>query len=208
MTMSTRPLFLVPLRFEALAARAGAVGCEVERIGLGPVRATAARTRVTRERPAGRPLVLIGVAGALRSGLEPGTVVLGESVALLDSNSVLPLDDPGVFVARLAASGLDARSGPIVSSPRLVTGDAERRAAATQGLVVDMESFWCAPLATRHPLVVCRVVIDVPGRDVTSLATPLAAARAWRALVRAARVLSAWSSATLEVNQLLEVGDH
>jgi len=205
--MRSGPLFLVPLRFEALAAHAGAPRAEIERIGLGPVRATAARARIALERPAGWPLVVFGLCGALREGLEPGAVVLATSVALLGSESVLPLEDPRPLASILTAAGLGVTCAPIVSAPHLISGGEERSVAAEQGVVVDMESFWCAPLASRHPLTVCRVVIDVPGRDVGSLATPVAAARAWRSLVRAARALSVRSSSTLGVNPLLEVGD-
>ena len=205
--MNTGPLLLVPLRLEALAARAGARHVEVERIGFGPVRATATRERVTRERRAGQPLVLLGVCGALRAGLAPGTVVLGTSVALRGSAEVLRLDDPRPAAALLRSVGLEVRTAPIVSSPRLISGESERVAAAEQGLVVDMESFWCAPLATRHPLIVCRVVFDTPGRELRSLSTPFAVGRAWRSLVRAARALSAWPSGTLEIKPLLGVGD-
>ena len=205
--MNTAPLLLVPLRFEALAARAGARHVEVERIGFGPVRATATRERVTRERRAGQPLVLLGVCGALRDGLAPGTVVLGTSVSLRGSSEVLRLDDPLPAAGLLRSVGLVVHTAPIVSSPRLISGESERLAAAEQGLVVDMESFWCAPLAARHPLIVCRVVFDTPGRELRSLSTPLAVGRAWRSLVRAARALSAWPSDTLEIKPLLGVGD-
>jgi 4-hydroxy-3-methylbut-2-enyl diphosphate reductase len=207
--MATAPLFLTPLRIEQLAARAGAPGIEVARIGLGPARATAARARVLRERRAGVPVLLLGLGGGLMANLKPGSVVVATALTRLGGDEVVTLGDPRPTVQRLRQAGLSAVAAPIVSSPHIVSGAAGRAAAGERGAAVDMESFWLAGLVERHPFVVCRVVIDVPGRDVSSIATPFAAAHALSALVRVARAMRGWSSGTLITNPspLLEVGD-
>jgi 4-hydroxy-3-methylbut-2-enyl diphosphate reductase len=123
-------------------------------------------------------------------------------------SAAVPLQPAGEVVALLAEAGLTVRLGPIASSPSIVNGDEDRRSAAAGGAVaVDMESYWCAPLARLHPFVVVRVVLDVAGRDLWSLPTARGASRAYRSLVRSARALRHWSPVSVSGSPLLEIGD-
>ncbi|MCU1493052.1 MAG: hpnH [Acidimicrobiaceae bacterium] len=202
------PVFLAPLRIEAFAIRRGAGSAPVERIGMGPGRATAARARLEHSLAPGRAVVLLGVAGALVVGLEPGEVVVASSLHSTTSSEPVHLDAGEEVAEILERAGLAVHHAPVVSSPAVVSGDVARRAATAGGAVaVDMESYWCAPLARRRPFVVVRVVVDVPGRDLWSLATPGAATRAYRSLVRSARALRHWSPVSVNGSPLLEVGD-
>ncbi len=205
---SATPLFLAPLRLEALAARRGAPGASVVQIGMGPVRATAARVRTASGEPPGRPLVLLGFGGGLTAEERAGELVVASSVGPIDAEESFVFPEAESAAAHLAACGVAARLAPIVSSPTMLAGTHARdRAAATGARVVDMETLWCAPLARRHPFVVVRAVVDTRGRELRSPATPLAALRAWRALVVAARALAHWDPESVFAYPLLEVGD-
>ena len=219
------PLFLAPLRVEAFAVRRGAHGSSIERMGMGPVRATATRVRLEAAAERRRPIVLIGFGGALGRELRPGHVVVASSVVsmpLADNAAgvsqapalvprppdAVPLPVLPDIVALLRGAGLVVHEGPIVSAPAIVRDDAERkRAAASGAIAVDMESYWCAPLASARPFAVVRVIVDVPGHDVRSPATLGAGLRAYRSLVTAARALGSWSPVSLKDNPLQEVGD-
>jgi 4-hydroxy-3-methylbut-2-enyl diphosphate reductase len=202
------PTFLAPLRIEALAARHGAGGNPVLRIGMGPARASAARARLDRTLPTGAPVVLLGLAGGLVPGTAPGEVVVATSVELADGGQAVAIPFGADVGEILAAAGLRVRCAPVASSARIVTGTAARSAVASHGAVaVDMESYWCTPLARAHPFAVVRVVLDVPGRDLVSPATAFAASRAYRSLVRSARALRRWSPVSVDGSNLLEVGD-
>ncbi|HLI15229.1 MAG TPA: hypothetical protein VKV23_04130 [Acidimicrobiales bacterium] len=204
----SRPLFLTPLRLEARAVRRGAPEAEIVQIGMGPVRATAARARVTAAHEAGRPILLLGFGGALASSLAPGDLVVATSLGSIDTDERVELPAGEEAAATLEAAGISARLAPIVSSAVLVRGlEARQRAAASGAAVVDMESLWCAPLVRRHRFAVVRAVVDVPGAEVRSLATPAAAWRAYRSLARAARALAEWSPSTVDERRLQEVGD-
>ncbi|MCU1490538.1 MAG: lytB [Acidimicrobiaceae bacterium] len=199
--MSEGPLFLAPLRTEALALRRGAREVEVERIGMGPVRATSARARLARV-PPGRPVVLFGFAGGLSDELRAGDLVVATSCAGLEEDDEPYLLPEAASVAHLLGlAGLSAsvHLGPVVSTPRVLKGLEERTKAGRRGaLAVDMESLWCASLARVHPFAVVRAVLDVPGHDVLSAATPAATWRAFRSLSAAARALRSWSTIPLD----------
>lgn len=202
------PLFLAPLRTEALAVRRGARGGEVVRIGMGPVRATVARTRLAKVAP-GRPILLLGFAGGIAPELKAGDIVVASTVASPDDEapSVLP-DAPGV--ARLLVQAVlpaAVHLGPVLSTPRVMKGAEERAEAAMRGvLAVDMESRWCAPLSRDHPFAVVRAVVDVPGHEVLSPATPGATLKAVRSLRAAAAALRSWSPINLDDD--CKVGEH
>jgi nucleoside phosphorylase len=194
----TPPTFLTPLGIEAVAVRRGARGAKVERVGMGPVKATAARVRIDLAVPADRPLVLVGLGGGLVGGATAGEVIVGSSIQLLDGEEEIALDGSEQVVDALREAGLRARVAPIVSSPRILHGADARAAAARRGAhVVDMETYWCAPLAETHPFAVCRVLSDVPGQDLWSLRTPSAMVRALRVIGTVARTLSRQPSTTV-----------
>ncbi len=202
------PVFLAPLRLEARAARRGAAHERVERIGMGPARASVARARLDRSLPKGLPVVLLGLAGALVEGVDPGDIVVASTLELAHGSQPVSLAYGPDATAVLEGAGLTVRCAPVVSSPSLVSGtDARGELAASGAVAVDMESYWCAPLARARPFAVVRVVLDVPGRDLWSPATAFTSARAYRSLVRCARALRHWTPVSVDGSTFLEVGD-
>lgn len=208
------PLFLVALRLESLALRLGAPGADQERIGMGPVRAVAACTRLGRA-PEARPVVLIGCAGALDPTLRPGDLVVASAIVEAGRTGVVPLDGADVVAATLAAApgiaGGPSRVhlAPIASSPRIVHGEEAREQARVGGAVaVDMESLWCAPLARSRPFTVVRAILDVPGKDLFSLGTAAVALRCARSLAAAARALAEGHPHIIDRETLMEIGEH
>ena len=89
--------------------------------------------------------------------------------------------------------GLSPRVGPILSVDHVVRG-AEREALRESGaLAVDMESWWLAAAAEGRPLVVLRVVLDAPGREIARPGVAFDAFRALRRLTDTAPGLAAWA---------------
>ena len=202
------PVLLAPLRLEALAARRGAPACRVERLGMGPARAKAAIARIACSIPPGSPAVVLGVAGALVEGTHPGDVVVASELSSTEGGARVPLASAPEVAALLSQAGLSVREVPVVSSPTIVNGAGARREASSGGAVaVDMESYWCAPLAAERPFAVVRVVLDLPGRELWSPASLPAAAVAFRTLVRSARALARWSPAGAGEPRFQKVGD-
>jgi nucleoside phosphorylase len=202
------PLFLVPLGLEARAVARGAGAVNIERIGMGPVKSTAARVRIARGVAGGRPLVVLGVGGGLVTGMTPGDVVVATSVQIMSREPSVSLAYAPEVAGLLRSAGLSVVEAPIISSPKIVSGDDERRDAAAFGAVaVDMESYWCAPLSARHPFAVVRVLLDTPEYELFSPRIPATMLRAWKSLSSAARSLRAWSPITLNGVTLTEVGE-
>jgi 4-hydroxy-3-methylbut-2-enyl diphosphate reductase len=192
--MSTRPLFLAPLRLEASAIRRGARGAEIERVGMGPANAASACARLGVSVPEGRPVILAGVAGGLVDGLQAGDVVVASAIAGSDDAADLLLPDAPSVAAALEAAGLSPRLVPVYSSEKILHGRAPRLAAAAGGsAVVEMEARWLTPLGHRRPFVVVRVVLDTLEDELASLSTPRNAARAYRALRDCAAALADWT---------------
>ncbi|MGB9112372.1 MAG: hypothetical protein WCF24_06570 [Acidimicrobiales bacterium] len=182
------PTFLAALRTEALALRLGAPDARIVRFGLGERAAVRARERLSLE--AADPVVLFGFSGALDKSLRPGDLVVASELGLVGLDETVSLSRAERCVQELAAHGLCVVSAPIVTSRRLVIGDEARAKAAAGGAVAaDMESWFFAPLARGGRFVVIRAIVDVPGREVRSTSTPIAAMRAARALRRAARAM-------------------
>jgi hypothetical protein len=204
----TAPLFLVPLGLEARAVARGAGAANIERIGMGPVKSTAARVRVERRVTDGRPLVVLGVGGGLVTGMNPGDVVVGTSVQIMSQEPSIPLAYAPEVAGLIRSAGLSVVEAPIISSPKIISGEGERREAAAFGAVaVDMESYWCAPLSARHPFAVVRVLLDTPEYELFSPRIPATVLRAWKSLSRVARSLRGWSPITLNGVTLTEVGE-
>lgn len=194
----TAAVFLAPLGIEAAAIRRGARAATVERIGMGPAKATAAGMRIGLATPASSPLILVGLGGGLLSGAKAGDVIVGSSLQLLDSLEEIELAGADMIVESLMLAGIRAHAAPIVSSPRIVRGaDARSNAAIRGAAVVDMESYWCAGLRETHTFSVCRVLSDVPGQDLLSWRTPASVLRALRVMGDVARALSLRRSTTV-----------
>jgi hypothetical protein len=189
------PVLLVPMRLEELIVRRAARRAEVQRVGLGPARATAARARLSRSLPANRPVVLLGLGGGLRRGQQPGDIVVASELLSLDSDEAVNVALAGEVAERVERAGLRRVAlAPIVSSARIVHGEEARGKAAAKGAVaVDMESLWLGALARERPFAVVRVLADVPGTELSLFAKPGAFVACCRRLGLAARAVEIWS---------------
>ena len=206
--MSTAPVFLVPLGLEARAVARGANRAEIRRIGMGPVKATAARAKIGSTLEPDRPIVVIGLGGGLVEGLTPGDVVVASELQLTSGATPIAMDYSEVVAAQLSAAGLNVHHEPVVCSPKIITGADDRINAASQGAIaVDMESYWCAPLALQHPFVVVRVLLDLPEYELFSFRLPRTVRRAWRSLVSVSRALDTWAPTTLNTTAHTKVGE-
>ncbi|MGA8296406.1 MAG: hypothetical protein WB770_05130 [Acidimicrobiales bacterium] len=186
--MTNEALYLAAMRIEALALRLGAPRARVEAFGIGANAAEDKATALLREQAA--PNVLFGFSGALQASLRPGDLVVATELGTVGSDETVALTGAADVARHLQTHGLSVVPAPVVTSRRLVVGDEARAKAAAGGAVaVDMESWFFAPLARDRALVVVRAIVDVPGREVRSAATPVAAMRAVVALARSARAL-------------------
>ena len=199
--------FLAPLGIEARAIRRGAPGARIERLGMGPARATVSSGLLAVSLPVDETVVLLGLGGGLHERGRAGDVIVASSIQLLDGDDEIPMDGHESLLAAVRAAGIDAVAAPIVSAPRIIHGAEARVLAGARGaLAVDMESFWCTRLAPGRPFGVVRVLSDVPGQDLLSFRTPPALVRALRTLTRVARSV-AHVGATTVVQRSVEEAD-
>jgi len=179
----TGPLVCTPLRVERLAVGGGAV-----RTGGGRRSREWAHTH----RPdAARPLLVAGVAGALDPRLRPGDLVVATEVR--SGGTVVPCPSAPLLATALRRRGLPVHLGPLVSSPRLVTGAARGLLAADGELAVDLES--AALVAGGGPVAVVRAVVDTPSHPLAAPGTVVRGLRALRALRAAAPAIAEWTAA-------------
>jgi 4-hydroxy-3-methylbut-2-enyl diphosphate reductase len=186
--VSSGLLVLTPLRIEAFAAKRGASSAEVIRTGMG-----AARSRVAGSQVAGRParvIAVLGFCGALTDELEPGDVVVADE--LRGNGPPLKCQPFQQLVRELEHAGVSARSGPIVSVPKLSRGGDRARLAEDGSIAVDMETAWLAPAAAGRPFAALRAVVDTPSRELVRISTLFSGVKAYRALGRAASALESW----------------
>ncbi|HLI33381.1 MAG TPA: hypothetical protein VKU89_11705 [Solirubrobacteraceae bacterium] len=194
--MSARsPLVAVPMRVEAGLVRRGAPAWEIERIGIGPRRASAAGERIA---PClhGRPVLVLGFAGALDEQLAVGDVVIASRLL---AEGEQPLDVPGgaALQGALEAAGLRARLGPVFCARRPVLGARRTRLHESSGAIaVEMESIFLARALSAAPFVV-RVISDGVRRGRPS---PLGA---FLSFLEARRVLRAAAGALAGAPELL-----
>ncbi len=185
-------LVLAPLALEARAVRAGAPWARVERVGMGPKRAS--KSAELLDRGAGGAVLIAGFCGALDPKLEPGDIVLASEVRGPTGTTVC--SDPAVLAGVLRRGGLRVHVGPIASSQRIVLRDRRRALHRTGALAVDMESAWLAPAAQGEPLVTLRVVVDTDRHELhRPLRTVAAAAAAYRSLRQACALVEQWARA-------------
>ncbi len=185
-------LVLAPLALEARAVRSGAPWARVERVGMGPKRAS--RSAELLDRGAQGAVLIAGFCGALDPALEPGDVILASEVRGPTGTTVC--SDPAILSGVLRRGGLRVHVGPIASSQRLVLRDRRRALHLTGALAVDMESAWLAPAAQGQPLVTLRVVVDNDRHELhRPLRTVAAAAAAYRSLRRACTLVEEWARA-------------
>lgn len=146
-----------------------------------PVRYAGMRLSRWRERSDYSVSVVCGLAGALSPGLQPGDVVIPQSVATL-GGAARDCDVHVIESLRSAATSLGFRvvSGPMLTSPEMVTGP-DREYWATQGFIAaDMET----GLLPEHLRIgAVRVILDTPDTSISSQ---------WVKPARAIRSRSAW----------------
>ncbi len=215
--IGTGPVVATPLAIERRAlAGPGDVRvptAEVVTTGAGP-----RRSREAARRLAGRPRVVVGVAGALAGGLAPGDVVVADEVRDPAGRSVRVASAP-LLAAALRAAGLRVHVGPVVAAEHVVTGPARTALARpvpranpsrhegnprhprstessprTAPLVVDTESAWLAP-DDDAPFAVVRAVVDTPEHPLVHPGTITRGITALAALRRAAPAIAAWCAA-------------
>jgi 4-hydroxy-3-methylbut-2-en-1-yl diphosphate reductase len=185
-------LVLAPLALEARAVRSGAPWARVERVGMGPKRAS--KSVELLDQGSRGAILVAGFCGALDPGLEPGDVVLASEVRGPTGTTVC--SDPAVLAGVLERGGLRVHVGPIASSQRLVLRDRRRALQRTGALAVDMESAWLAPAAQGQPFVTLRVVVDTDRHELhRPLRTMAAAAAAYRSLRQACALVEEWARA-------------
>jgi 4-hydroxy-3-methylbut-2-enyl diphosphate reductase len=174
-----------PLRIEALA-----VGGKVSLVGMGRAKATASGARLA-ALPSEPAIALVGVAGSLDPDLRLGQLVVATEVRTVDGSIVRRLPGAERIAHDLGQKGLDVRTGPIVSSPRLVRGAKRAELAATDAVAVDMESAWLVDqLPPDRPVAVVRAISDTAEGGMVVGGT-----RALASLMRVRPSLERWAGA-------------
>lgn len=122
-------------------------------------------------------IISFGTAGGLAPDLEPGALVVAQSVC--SSFGTLPVDDAwsARIVEAIAATPLGrvTRRGPMAGVAEPVKSEAEKRSlySSTGALAVDMESHIAGAIATARglPFAVCRAIVDPAWRTLPPAAT-------------------------------------
>jgi 4-hydroxy-3-methylbut-2-enyl diphosphate reductase len=192
----TDPLLVVTALRSEYAALRTTLGEDalIERCGMGPARVAQWLPRLAGLSPGA--VAVAGVAGGLDPSLRPGDVVVATEVR--DEHGRSSLRAAGPLVAELRRMGMRVRSGPIVSTDRIVGGWEEReRLAATGALAVDMESAGVvralAERSPKLPVAVVRVIVDTAYTPVARLRTLPAGARGLLELRRTGPALTRWA---------------
>ncbi len=173
----------------------------MSRSGAGPERARAAATAVAKSATG---IGIAGVAGGLTAGLRPGCVVVADRVLSADGSVLRDLPSAPLIAAELAARGVQAVVGAIISTPRVVHGTAARAAlAATGAIAVDTETAFMLERLPDSPAAVIRTIADTPERELRSLSTVPGGWRALRSLTAVAPVLELWAASIFERTALM-----
>jgi hopanoid-associated phosphorylase len=108
-----------------------------------------------------RGLISFGIAGGLRPGLKPGTIIVGTSV-LHSSGRIYPADVR--WSDRLFEALPNAESGPVTGSSTIIANRDEKHAIYLKSgaFAADMESHVVAQMAAERglPFAVLRVIAD------------------------------------------------
>jgi 4-hydroxy-3-methylbut-2-enyl diphosphate reductase len=181
-----------PLKIEGRAVRRGLAGAgQVLVTGYGPARARRQASGLA----AGEfgALAVAGVGGGLTRDLSPGDVVVGTEVS--DGTLTTTCASAPLLAGELRRAGLTVRTGPVVTTGRLVHGARRAELAAGGALVADLESAPLAAAAAGRPVAVIRAVSDTPDRPLLSPGIVPGGLAALRALRVAAPVLGRWAAA-------------
>ncbi len=210
--MSHRWTICAPMRMEVSALRRGleiTTRGAIHRTGVGRGRAArAAWTAPVRDAEA---LAAAGAGGALDRSLRAGDVIVATEVRAdpLTAGVVPPtvrLPAAPMLAAAIRRYGPSVRTGPVVSTDRLVDDTARERLATTGALVADLETAWLLqrstgqPSPTHRPQVCVRVVADTG--PLLRPATLGQFRTALRILPQVAGALVEWAAATT-VRQVL-----
>lgn len=187
-------LVVAALRSEYAALLGGGSDTTLERCGMGPARVRGWLPRLDQLTP--DAIAVAGVAGGLDPSLRPGDVVVSNEVR--DASGRIALRAAAPLVAELRRRGLRVRTGPIVSTDRIITSRTEREKLARAGaLAVDMESASIVRAARdRHrdaPVAVVRVIVDTVDTPIARLRTIPAGAKALGKLHKLGPALRAWA---------------
>lgn len=145
-------------RLEARAVHRAVAGARIVEAGVGLDRLHAPL--------AGDAVVTCGLAGALRSGLATGSVVVPDRV--LRPNGDWLECDPGLVQILAAAArrlGIEPERGPLATSPAIVRGPAREGWARRGCVAVDMET----GLLTAPRVAAVRVILDTPDREISEV---------------------------------------
>ena len=178
-------MVLCPLAMEARAARRGiggqGGGATVRCTGMGPKRSR-------RVEPHRGPVAVVGMAGAVVDGIEPGDVVVASEVSA-DDVGPIGLSLAGEVAESLEAAGFTVHTGPVASVSQLAVGPRRQELAERGAVAVDMESAWLLE-HHRGPAAVVRVVTDTPAQELRTIVAPVRIYRALRAIRRLTPVLA------------------
>jgi 4-hydroxy-3-methylbut-2-enyl diphosphate reductase len=140
-------------------------------------------------------VAVAGLGGGLGDDLVPGELVVADRLIDTEGTEVARLASAPLLSAELRRLGLRARTGTIVSTDHIVTGDERAALAALGATAVDMESTAVAAQGWGMPLAVLRAISDTPGEELFS---PAGARGAWaglRALRASRHALANWAAA-------------
>lgn len=178
-----------PLALEALALGKGA-HMRIVCTGMGAERSRRAVPALARE--SAGALVVAGFGGAVDPALEPGDVVVADTVLGPEESSRCHSDS---LAPLLRAEGLRVVVGTIACREHIIRGEERRRLFHQGACAVDMESVWLARAACGRPFYVIRAVVDTPRQEISRmLLTIRAGLRAYRALRLVGRALGRWAA--------------
>ena len=187
---------LSALRVEAAAIRKGLpAGTRISVAGMGR-KAHAALT------DADEAVAIVGVAGALGRGVQPGDVVVASEIRGPDG-TCHPCPSAPLLAGELRRHGLRVHVGPVVTTDHVVTGRARDALAAQGALCVDMESSRLATAAGDRPLAVIRTIVDTPDHPLVRVGTIRRGWSALRSLRQSGPALSRWAAAVAARDVLL-----
>jgi adenosylhomocysteine nucleosidase len=139
--------------------------------GMGPRHAKRALTwALERSRPAA--IVSLGCAGALDPALRPGDVVVASQIRVAGSASLEIDGNWGTHLERAAqACGLHAVSGPLLTTPEILAGAADKRQARAESAAIAVEMEAAALGRAAHeakiPFAAVRAILDVADDELT-----------------------------------------
>jgi 4-hydroxy-3-methylbut-2-en-1-yl diphosphate reductase len=150
---------LTPLRIESMA-----YGGADTIIGAGKDRARRSGAKLAAHLDEETAVALVGVAGALAPELVPGDLIIASELRSTESTTARTLPASAMLAAEFRRSGVECRTGPLVTSPKYVPSYERAALAASGAIAVDMESSWVMDYLPNNPLAVIRSISDTSTR--------------------------------------------